>query len=369
MFSSDSDVSDEALESPPRNKTSEEKAESNLEMIRYLFSDPLKYKIACFDKEMIDDLLKLIVHMDHRLSTLALEALINISSYEEGAVAIFDSNKKDEWKSLATMWLINRTLEQKYIYAEYTADILNNMTRFEQLAIKVTKLITFGKTPFHCAFQAIYNKKYNRKCKKLSEKMSQLFGNLAQSLDFQKYLLTSQDGQLFSSILPVLNNGESALQKRGIASIIYNCLFNSENHAILLKEPFNILGYLLYPLAGPEEFDEDEVEKMPVDVQYLESDKKREEDPEIRTLLLKSLLMLCDTKNGRTFLRDNQVYPILREYHKWEKDPRIILACENVVDILIRTEEEIGVDNIKGLDVPEDLKEKFDKMDADFINS
>ena len=35
-------------------------------------------------------------------------------------------------------------------------------------------------------------------------------------------------------------------------------------------------------------------------------------------------------------MREKNVYVILREYHKWEKDKNILLACENLVDILIR---------------------------------
>lgn len=53
-------------------------------------------------------------------------------------------------------------------------------------------------------------------------------------------------------------------------------------------------------------------------------------------MLLESLNKLCVRKEGREFLRENGVYYILRELHKWEKDRRALLACENVVDILIR---------------------------------
>lgn len=53
-------------------------------------------------------------------------------------------------------------------------------------------------------------------------------------------------------------------------------------------------------------------------------------------MLLEALLQLCATKIGREYLRDNNAYIILRELHKWEKDPSVLLACENVVDILIK---------------------------------
>lgn len=34
-----------------------------------------------------------------------------------------------------------------------------------------------------------------------------------------------------------------------------------------------------------------------------------------------------------------------------------------------RTEEEIGLDNLKDVEVPSEYTEKFHKMDQDFINS
>lgn len=46
----------------------------------------------------------------------------------------------------------------------------------------------------------------------------------------------------------------------------------------------DILPRLLLPLAGPEEFDEEDNDKLPLELQYLPSDKNREEDPDIRYL-------------------------------------------------------------------------------------
>lgn len=86
-------------------------------------------------------------------------------------------------------------------------------------------------------------------------------------------------------------------------------------------------------------------------------------------MLLEALAQLCATKQGRQLLREKNTYAILREYHKWEKKKNALLACENVVDILIRTEEEIGLDNLKDVEVPPEYTEKFHQMDKDFINS
>lgn len=53
-------------------------------------------------------------------------------------------------------------------------------------------------------------------------------------------------------------------------------------------------------------------------------------------MLLEALNQLCATKVAREILREKNIYIILRELHKWEKDKNCLLACENVVDILIK---------------------------------
>lgn len=55
-------------------------------------------------------------------------------------------------------------------------------------------------------------------------------------------------------------------------------------------------------------------------------------------------------------MRNSGVYYILREYHKWETDLSADELCSNVVNVLIRTEGEIGCDNLHKLNIPE--KEK-----------
>jgi hypothetical protein len=51
----------------------------------------------------------------------------------------------------------------------------------------------------------------------------------------------------------------------------------------------DILPHLLLPLAGPEEFTDDEMDKLPLELQYLPEDKVREPDPDIRKMLLEAL--------------------------------------------------------------------------------
>ncbi len=56
----------------------------------------------------------------------------------------------------------------------------------------------------------------------------------------------------------------------------------------------DILPRLLLPLAGPtpDSMEDEDIDKLPIDLQYLDEDKKVEEDADIRKLLLESLLQV-----------------------------------------------------------------------------
>jgi hypothetical protein len=73
--------------------------------------------------------------------------------------------------------------------------------------------------------------------------------------------------------------------------VYYHCL--KDYHEKLLFNPeIDLLSRLLLPLAGPEEFDTEDMDKLPVDLQYLPPDKKREEDADIRIMLMETIYMV-----------------------------------------------------------------------------
>ena len=72
-----------------------------------------------------------------------------------------------------------------------------------------------------------------------------------------------------------------------------------------------LLPTLLLPLAGPEEFSESENDKLPMNLQYLENDKERETDADIRKMLVECLMMVrCLTRSTfQSFPRLKQSWP------------------------------------------------------------
>ncbi|XP_052643886.1 protein HGH1 homolog isoform X1 [Harpia harpyja] len=100
-------------------------------------------------------------------------------------------------------------------------------------------------------------------------------------------------------LLPFTQYQDSVVHRRGVVGALRNCCFEYEDHEWLLSEEVDILPFLLLPLAGPEEFPEDEMERLPVDLQYLPQDKQREEEPDIRKMLLEAIMLMIPSWEER----------------------------------------------------------------------
>ena len=192
-----------------------------------------------------------------------------------------------------------------------------------------------------------------------------LITNLSQLEEVRQTIVS--ENQLISKLFEVFDKTANNTVKNAIICIVRNCCFDTELHQKLLDPENEILVKLVLPIAGPEELDEEDNSKLPIDLQYLGTDKTREKDSEIRKLLMESLLLLCSTRFGREVIRENNIYLILREYHKWEKIREVQKAIEDVVDIIIKEESEINAENLKSLDIPEDLIEKFNQINKELV--
>ncbi|XP_009469629.1 PREDICTED: protein FAM203A [Nipponia nippon] len=142
-------------------------------------------------------------------------------------------------------------------------------------------------------------------------------------------------------------------------------MLSPEDHEWLLSEEVDILPFLLLPLAGPEEFPEDEMERLPADLQYLPQDKQREEEPDIRKMLLEAIMLLTATKAGRHIVREKGTYLILRELHRWEREPDVLAACEKLIQVLIGDEPGPGMENLLEVNVPEEVEEQLQRLDRE----
>ncbi|XP_065520255.1 protein HGH1 homolog [Lathamus discolor] len=166
-------------------------------------------------------------------------------------------------------------------------------------------------------------------------------------------------------LLPFTQYRDSVEHRRGIVGALRNCCFEHEHHEWLLSEAVDILPFLLLPLAGPEDLPEHDMERLPPDLQYLPQDKQREEEPDIRRMLLEAVMLLTATGPGRRRVRDMGTYVVLRELHGWEQHPGVRAACERLLQVLIGDEPPPGMENLLEVNIPEEVEQQLQRLDRE----
>ncbi|KAH7353766.1 HGH1 protein [Plectosphaerella cucumerina] len=173
--------------------------------------------------------------------------------------------------------------------------------------------------------------------------LSYLFADLAKHDEIRAFLLRKQsyDDAVPLTKLRVFTEHSSDIRRKGVASTIKNAAFEVASHPdFFAEDEINILPYLLLPIMGDEEYDADETMDMLPDLQLLPPDKKREPDATIVQTHLETLMLLTTTREGRELLRKIQVYPIVRETHGRVADEDVREACDRLVQVLMRDEED-----------------------------
>lgn len=190
--------------------------------------------------------------------------------------------------------------------------------------------------------------------------LAYLFADVSAHKEGRDYFTTQQayDGVIPVSKLVVFTEHASNVRRKGVASTIKNIAFDTDSHASLLSSSeINILPYLLLPLAGPEEYDDEETAKMPPELQLLPPEKKRDSDTTILTTHLETLLLLSSSPSGRAVMREASVYPFIRECHLHVEDDDVRDACERLVQLLLRPEQGEGTEAERAA-APEEARTK-----------
>ncbi|KAI0175934.1 hypothetical protein GGR52DRAFT_337335 [Hypoxylon sp. FL1284] len=180
---------------------------------------------------------------------------------------------------------------------------------------------------------------YNKKAD--FDHLAYLFADLTKHAEIRHYFVRKQeyDGVVPLTKLKVFTEYKSGVRRKGVASTIKNVAFDVPSHPLFLsEEDINILPYILLPIMGSEEYDEEDMMSMLPDLQLLPPDKERDTDPNIIQTHVETLLLLSSTREGRDQMRDVKVYPIIRETHLRVDSEGVRDACERLVQVLMRDE-------------------------------
>lgn len=163
-------------------------------------------------------------------------------------------------------------------------------------------------------------------------------------------LLRRRSTNLLPRLLPHLES-PNLVRRRGVAAAAKNCCYETSDHSWLLHE-VGIVPRLLLPLAGPEPLDG--VEREGMDAWLLEQldiageKKEREPNVDVRKTLLGAIQLLCTEKASRQALRKSRAYPIIKNCDTAEPDEKAKEIAFNIINFLVRDEEEGDNEDILG---------------------
>ncbi|XP_063806475.1 protein HGH1 homolog isoform X2 [Pseudophryne corroboree] len=256
--------------------------------------------------------------------------------------------------------LISRLCDPQYIYADSVCTALCNLSREADTCRSV--LSALKPSGFNQILEMTCSPKYNPAA--TLDYLGPLLCNLTQLAEGRDFIL-DRTRCVVQRLLPYTHNQGSVVRRGGIVGTLRNCCFNHRDHAWLLGGEVDLLPFLLLPLAGGEEYTEEETEILLPDLQYLPEDKQRELDPDIRKMLIECLQLLCATPDGRRVLKDGGAYLILRSLDSWETQADVTRACQKVIQVLIGDEPAPGMENLLEVTVPPEVEEKLKLLDEE----
>lgn len=254
-------------------------------------------------------------------------------------------------------FLIERILDTENMNADIMCILLSNLAKEDcitavlDMKIDLDKLKGESKKVFKSSkamdcLMDCFVKGFDRKLNKYAnyDYLAYFFSDISRFKKGREYFIKRQeyDGVVpITKLLVFTEKYDCKTRREGVASTIKNSLFDSETHErLLLDEDINLLPYILLPIASGKdaEIDEEDMFKLPDELQLLPEDKQRDPVNAIICTHLESILLLCTTRVGRDYLRDKSVYPLIRELHKHVEDEDIGELCYRIVNMLMRDE-------------------------------
>ncbi|XP_018648294.1 hypothetical protein Smp_073200.1 [Schistosoma mansoni] len=309
---------------------------------------------------------------------LSVKCLINICSTVQGTSLLKTVLSTQEKREEFTRILATLSLNNSRIHADLASliiDLISNLTR------DPVWISHFGEH---------FDNKHIRSILSSSsyvQKFLPIVLNLSSLTSVRHSVCSSEQ---LRKLMGLFSKVDSVPIKILIAGIIKNCSFGDELHCELFNKGVGLLDALLVPLCGPEDcIDKEDRAILPKSVQTITGSPQfsRLFSTELYLTICQTFLQFCSTNHGRTFLRSNGVYFILREVHKYvakaeeqiqcpETDEAVtnkeLLFCiEQVVDQLICEESErddrYAKSSLREINIDTETKEKLDRVKKDYL--
>jgi len=175
-----------------------------------------------------------------------------------------------------------------------------------------------------------------------------ILNNLTQDKDVRHEVMY-ETPPIFQKMPNLMKNFQDQKLHSAILGVVFNCCYLKSDHKHILEQ-LQILPTVLLPLAGPEKLSEEENTEVPELLRNLDSQvpaKERDPSLENRKQCMQILYRLCTLRECREYMREKNAYAVLRGYHLWEEDSESSEYCEDLVNVLIRKEDEFEKEDLE----------------------
>lgn len=218
---------------------------------------------GCLLIQRSEPLLRAIADLtDEKVAAIRRDAflvLVNVTASDAGATTVLSTDETLVNKSVAEVLNENSTL------ADPCAMFLSNITRPKRNVEQVLDILMTIDHSIDRLLTAFTRKQFNQKGMSL-DYIGPIFSNLTQSMRGRDILCDPEKNMLLR-ILPFTNHPDNLIRRGGAVGILKNICFDYSRHDWLLSEQVNVLPFILLPLAGPEEYSEEDNDKFPIELQ------------------------------------------------------------------------------------------------------
>lgn len=208
-------------------------------------------------------LLKAIIQLtEEKVAAIRRDAflvMVNVSASDEGAINILGADETLVKKCVEEILNENSTL------ADPCAMFLSNLTRAKANVEQVLDILLSKEHSIDRLLTAFTRKEFNQKGMNL-DYIGPVFSNLTQSARGREIVCDPAKNMLLR-LLPFTAHPDSLIRRGGATGVLKNVCFETHRHDWLFSEELNVLPFILLPLAGPEEYSEEDNDKFPIELQ------------------------------------------------------------------------------------------------------
>ena len=170
--------------------------------------------------------------------------------------------------------------------ADKAAQILSNLTRDLACCSAIYSQLMEADIGVDTLVTILCQENYNTQGQQMNF-LGPVLSNLSQLPEVRRHILDQQKC-VIQRLVAFTEYGKSVVKRGGVVGTVRNCCFDTDHHDWLISDQVDIVPRLVLPLAGPatHTITEEEMDSLPVDLQYLDEEKKVESDVDIRYRLV-----------------------------------------------------------------------------------